>query len=172
MLEKNCSCQNSTLKVNDLYSVYSSTLYTYSARLSSFVWGEISWTPWWVAVSSSEKAALCFVLYWMFWKRKKKHSSWRPIEHSSLVNHLAQVKNWKKPIPPSVIAFSIWYLYNSHSKNLIKHLKENIFDRSTCSQRSKESLFVLSLHFPFCPCILFHLLKFNRISLYYSLGQV
>ena len=71
LLEKNCSCQNSTLKVNDLYSVCSSTLYTYSARLSSFVWGEISWTPWWVAVSSSEKAALCFVLYWMFWKRKK-----------------------------------------------------------------------------------------------------
>ena len=48
----------------------------------------------------------------------------------------------------------------------------SVFDRSTCSQRSKESLFVSSIHFPFCPCILFHLLKCNRISSYYSLGQV
>ena len=64
MLEKNCSCQNSTLKVNDLYSVYSSTLYTYSARLSSFVWGGDFMDP---LMSSCQQqregsALLCFIL--------------------------------------------------------------------------------------------------------------
>ena len=114
-MEKNCSCQNSTLKVNDLYSVYSSTLYTYSARLSSFVWGEISWTPWWVAVSSSEEAALCFVLYWMFWKRKK---TFIMAAHRTQLSGepFGSSEKLKKPIPSSVIAFSIFDIYNSHSK--------------------------------------------------------
>ena len=130
MLEKNCSCQNSTLKVNDLYSVYSSTLYTYSARLSSFVWGEISWTPWWVAVSSSEKAALCFVLYWMFWKRKKKHSSWRPTKHSPLVDHLAQVKTWKKLSHSVLLHFPFDVaMYNQIKHPLDKEKQYQIRDR-------------------------------------------
>ena len=40
-----------------------------------------------------------------------------------------------------------------------------LFDRSTCSQRSKESLFVSSLHFPFCPCIFIFVLAFSFLSL-------
>ena len=63
------------------------------------------------------------------------------------------------------------YLTFGANKHSWTFLYIAFFDRSTCSQRSKESLFVSSLHFPFCPCILFHLLKFYRIS-HYSLGQV